>query len=556
MALGAACAPWAILQAADGNVAIDNLVLAHGATTYRIPHLELTGAALSAAELSTLFSGDEKAIDARLARLSAKRLFIPSMTSERRTGDAVERNSYRNLTAEDIVAGRIAVARAAGSEQTIERPDRSEHYLWGASVSKGIDLRQLVHMALAVRSDPQEALKPLIEEESVESLAMEGKGEKLKVTTGPIKVTGVKGRALATAPATLLERLEKFDPDKGQADPALLKDFIDALAALDVASIEARDIAATGAGAPADKPYTVRIGRVSAARLAGAGIGEFALENLSLVSSDGGKASLARFGLRDAQLASLIDNAYPRLAHIEAKGLYADLPDVRMDGASRMKFSLDGFEGDFSDFREIAPTKFAMRMDRMKIDLAARGEAPSTAQFLALGYRSLDLSAALAGEWSEKTKEATFAPLRFEGKDMGAATLNVTFGNVSDAVFSSMPLVSKAAALAASLKAIDLTLEGGGLVDRLLVQAAREQKTSVEKARSDYARSVSTVMNDLCGGGEKSKRISSAFSAYIMKPKRLHVRLATERGVNALDALGKKPAEILESVEVEATAER
>lgn len=551
----AALAPVALR--AESDLSLDNLVFTLGATTYRIPRLELKGASLPAAEFSTLFSGDEKAIDARLARLSAKSLVIPSMTSETTSGDETHRILFRDLRAEDIRGGRFGVVRIAAREETDEKSGAAtERDVATAAVSKGVDLRQIVHIALAARTDPNEALKPVIDEDSVERYTIEDPRAGLSVTIGPMKATGVKGRAFLAAPWSFFERFERFDPDKPGADPTLIKDFVDALASVEVASLDIRDIAATGKGAPADKPYTVRIGRVFAGKISNAAIGDAALEDFSLVSSDGGKASLKHFGMRDVRVASFVENAYPQIGHVEAKGLEADLPDAHLAESSRMKFSLAGVEANFSDFREIAPTKLSAHMDRFVIDLAARGEAPSTAQFLALGYRDLDLSAALAGEWAEKSQEATFAPLRFEGKDMGAATLKVTFGNVSSAIFSSMPIVSKAAALAASVKGVEATVEGGGLIDRLLALEAREQKTSVEKARADYARSASRIVAALAGGGDKANRIADAIGAYIMKPKRLHVRLSSQKGVGALDLLAKSPADILESVDVEATAER
>lgn len=548
--------PLALLHAAEGG-GVDNLAFTVGATTYSIPHLEIQGASLPPAELAHLFDGDEKAIDARLARFSARKIVIPALASETRTVGSVERGAYRDLVFENISAGRVGLARAAGGAQTVEKAQGvAERYVWGAVASRGVDLRQLVHISLASRGDADEAKKPLVEEEIVESATFEDRNENLVVKTGRLTLAGVRGRALAAPPVRLLERLEKLDPEKPEDDAALLRDLLDAVASLDVAALDARDIVATGKGAPADKPYTVRIGRAFAKDIAAAAIGDFAIEDFSLASSDGGKATLARFGLRGAQLASLLDSGYPRLAHIEAKGLEADLPDPKTDEAARMKFSLAGAEADFSNYRDIAPTKISARIDRFAVDLATRGEAPSTAQFVALGYKSLDLSAALAGEWREKTREAVVAPLRIEGRDMGAATLDVTFGNVSEAVFSPVALLSRAAALAASVKSVDLTLEGGGLLDRVLALEAKEQKIPLEKARTDYAKAAGGAIVELAGGGEKAKRIADAVSAFIMKPKRLHLRVASQQGVNALDTLAKKPADILESVEVEARADK
>ena len=58
------------------------------------------------------------------------------------------------------------------------------------------------------------------------------------------------------------------------------------------------------------------------------------------------------------------------------------------------------------------------------------------------------------------------------------------------------------------------------------------------------------------GPGANATRIADAVSAYIEKPKRLHLRFAAPKGVNAIDVLARKPSEILESLEVEASADR
>ncbi|WP_424361778.1 hypothetical protein [Methylocystis parvus] len=555
-ACAAALFTAAAAPASESNIALDNLTLTVGQTTYRIPHLELSGSTLTAAELADLFKGDEKAVDGRIARFSAKSLVIPSVTTESASTGATERRQYRDVRAEDIRAGRIGAVRIAGVEQTVERANGGSVERWGPTLAKGVDLRQLAHIALAVRVDPQEALKPLAEEESVDSVTFEDKAERLTITTGRITMTGVKGRALASPATQLLERLEKYDPDKPGSDPTLPKDLVDAMSSFDIDSFDIRDIAAIGKGEPVEKPYSTKIARIAASRIAGATVGDLSLDGLSMQSSDGGVIALKHFGLRDARLASFVDNPIPLIGHIEAKGLEGDLPDPRMGEASRMKFSLAGVEADCKDVREIAPTKFSARMDGLSIDLAARGEAPSTAQFLALGYRNLDFSAALAGEWREKTQEAVFAPLRLEGKDMGAATFGVTFGDVSSAVFSTMPIVAKAAALASSLKSVSVTVEGGGLVDRVLALEAKQDKKPMEKARADYARSAAAVATALLGGGEKARKVGDALSAYIMNPKRLHVRLVSAKGINALDVMGKNFSDLFEGVEVEATADK
>ena len=544
--------------AGEKPLTLDNLVITLGATTYRIPHIEIEGASLPLTELAKLFLSGDADVAARLTRISARRIAVPAMASESRNESNIERAAYRKLLFENVVSGRAATVRGDGGEETIESTKGGvQRVSWGASVAKGVDLAELARLALSARGDANEPLKPLVEEEIVESSRLEDASANLVMTTGRVKIEGVRGRALRTPAGKLVERFEKVDPAKPENDPALMRDVLDALQSFEAAAIEVDDVVAIGKGEPAGQPFTAKIARAGLRKVAGAGAGEMFLDEFSLAASDGGHLSVKRFALNELQLAPVLEGAaYPKLARIEARGVAADLPDSKTSETSRMKFSVENASATFDNFLGSTPTKFAGRVDNFVVDLSARGETQTTSHFLALGYRELALSGLAAGEWREKTSEAALEPVAIDAKNMGVAHLSALFGNVSSAAFSSSPLISRAAMLTTSIKSIDLTLEGDGLVDRVLALEAKEQKTSVDKARADYAKAAATAITALGGPGANAKRIADAVSAYIEKPKRLHLRFAAPKGVNAIDVLARKPSEILESLEVEASADR
>ncbi|MGJ0453192.1 MAG: hypothetical protein ACR65T_08205 [Methylocystis sp.] len=544
--------------AGEKSLTLDNLVITLGATTYRIPHIEIEGASLPPAELAKFFMNGGANAAALLARISARRIAVPSMSSESRNDLRVERAAYRKLLFENVVSGRAASVRGDGGEETIESTKGGvQRVYWGASVAKGVDLAELARLALSTRGDANEPLKPLVEEEIVESSRLEDASANLVLTTGRLKIEGVRGRALQTAAGKLVERFETLNPAKPEDDPALMRDVLDALQSFEAASIDVDDVVAAGKGEPAGKPFTAKIARAGLRKVAGAGAGEIFFDDFSLAASDGGHLSVKRFALNEVQLAPVLEGAaYPKLARIELRGVAADLPDSKTSETSRMKFSVENASATFDNFHATTPTKFSGRIDNFVVDLSARGETQTTAHFLALGYRELALSGLAAGEWREKSSEAALEPVAIDAKNMGVARLSALFGNVSSAAFSSSPLISRAAMLTTSIKSIDLTLEGDGLVDRVLALEAKEQKTSVDKARADYAKAAATAIAALGGAGANAKRIADAVSAYIEKPKRLHLRFVSPRGVTAIDALARKPSEILESLEVEASADR
>ncbi|WP_051013489.1 hypothetical protein [Methylocystis sp. SC2] len=544
--------------AGEKPLTLDNLVITLGATTYRIPHIEIEGASLPLTELTTLFLSGDGNVAARLARISARRIAVPAMSSESRNESNIERAAYRKLLFENVVSGRAATVRGDGGEETIESTKGGvQRVSWGASVARGVDLAELARLALSARGEANEPLKPLIEEEIVESSRLEDASGDLVLTTGRLKIEGVRGRALRTPAGKLAERFEKLDPAKPENDPALMRDVLDALQSFEAAAIEVDDVVAAGKGEPAGKPFTAKIARAGMRKVAGAGAGEMFFDDFSLAASDGGHLSIKRFALNELRLAPVLEGAaYPKLARIEARGVAADLPDSKTSEPSRMKFSVENASATFDNFLASTPTKFSGHVDNFVVDLSARGETQTTSHFLALGYRELAVSGLAAGEWREKTSEAALEPVAIDAKNMGVAHLTALFGNVSSAAFSSSPLISRAAMLTTSIKSIDLTLEGDGLVDRVLALEAKEQKTSVEKARADYAKAAAAAITTLGGPGANARRIADAVSAYIERPKRLRLRFAAPKGVNAIDVLARKPSEILESLDVEASADR
>ena len=154
----------------------------------------------------------------------------------------------------------------------------------------------------------------------------------------------------------------------------------------------------------------------------------------------------------------------------EAEGVAADLPDAGADG--RVKFEIGALGADLANYRDGVPTKFAARLDRLKADLAARGESPAAHFFMALGYRDIALSGDIAGVWREDARAFEIERARVDARDMGVVTLQATFGNVGASVFSPSPIVARAAMLTATVTRLEATVEGGGLIDRMLAEEA------------------------------------------------------------------------------------
>ena len=256
-----------------------------------------------------------------------------------------------------------------------------------------------------------------------------------------------------------------------------------ALGAMELGAFGARDVVVTGRGAPGEKPYAVKLRRLTLDKIAGAKAREASIEDFALDSADGGHVALRHLALRGLDFNALLAPGEARtwrLDRAEAEGVVADLPDAGADG--RVKFEIGALAADFANYREGVATKFAVRLDRLKADLAARGESPAAHFFMALGYRDIALSGELAGVWREEARAFEIERARVDAKDMGAVTLQATFGNVGASVFSPSPIVSRAAMLTATVTRLEATVEGGGLIERVLAEEAEIQRRRCRQA--------------------------------------------------------------------------
>jgi hypothetical protein len=539
---------------ADTGAPPEGLVFEIGAMVYRIPRLSIEGGTLTAAELARLADPKDKAsLDERLARVTAKRIVIPEIRGDSKAGERVTRLLYKDVVLEDVANGRIGALRAASLEQSAK--GIGEKGAGGAVearyanlTAKGVDPRQLVHVLTFARENDKEEVKTIEEEADIESVSFTFPDAGLEIHAGPVAALGLRARALAEPPLAGA-RDGAATPEQG----AMLA--LTALGAMELGAFSARDVLMTGRGAPGEKPYAVKFDRLTLDKVAGAKAREAAIEDFALDSADGGHVALRRLALRGLDFNALLAPGEARtwrLDRAEAEGVVADLPDAGADG--RVKFEIGALGADFANYREGVPTKFAVRLDRLKADLAARGESPAAHFFTALGYRDVALSFETAGVWREEARAFEIERARVDAKDMGAVTLQATFGNVGASVFSPSPIVSRAAMLTATVTRLEATVEGGGLIDRVLAQEAKSSGGDVSKLRADYARDAGAAIEASLESGDKARRIGEAVTKFLNHPTRLRIKLTSPKGVGALDLGLKRPGEILNELDVEAEA--
>jgi hypothetical protein len=545
-----------VIARADAIAPSEGLTIEIGAMVYRIPRFTVQGGTPTGGDLARLVDPKDKTpLDERLAHLTAARVVIPEISGEAKPGERQMRIVYKDVVLEDVAAGRIGAFHAASLQQSAdglgEDAIGAVEARYANLTAKGVDLRQLAHVLTQGRADDKEPAKTIEEEAAIDSASLSFPKIGVEIHAGPVTARGLRARALKEPPLAPAKDAAATPEQAG-------KQALAALDALELDTLSARDVVMIGPNAPGEKPeVAVKFGRLALNKVAGAKAQEISIDDFALDNSaEGSRLAVRHLSLRGLDFSGLITPGEARLLRrldrFEAEGVAADLPDAGADG--RVKFEVGAFSADLSNYHDAAPTKFSARLDRFKADIAARGESPSARFFQTLGYRDVALSAGFNGAWREDAREFVVDEARVDAKDMGALALQATFGNVGAAVFSPTPIVARAAMLTTRVMRLEASVEGGGLIDRLLAQEAKSSGGDVAKLRADYARDAGAAIEALLEGGDKARRIGDAVTKFINHPARLHIKLASPTGVGALDLGLKRPGEILEGLEVEAEA--
>lgn len=539
-------------SALEKVVAAENLEAQSGATRIDIPKLTLEETPLTAAELKRLFDPAAPAsLAERLAGFSAARARAGEIRGEGTAGERKRRFLYEDAGLEEVKAGRVGALRIARLAETLEEPGGTIVASYENLLAKGVDLPALARLLAAPRADDQAAAAPIIEAARVEKIALASKDGALSLRAAQFAASDLRLRGFSGATLAALSRPE--GPLTGGAQDAALA--LGLIESIEFGALELSDLTLAGQDAPAGKRI-VGARRLVAKGFSGGILREATMEGFGLDSADGGKLAVERLSLDGLDLAHALGGpglGGLRFARASLAKFSGDTPDP--EGGGRLKFSADSAEIDLGNFREGVPTKAAFRFQGFKIDLAGRGEEAASGKILrALGYAALEFSGSGSAEWREATRELEVSQLRLDSKDMGALTLAAKLSGVDAGVFNPNPLVAGSLLLAAKLDRLEATLEGGGLLERMLANEAKASGTDLAELRAEYADNLAKVVIAELGDDDKARRIADAIERYVANPKRLRIAFAAPKGFGALDLMKSFP-QILQELEVEASAE-
>lgn len=581
---------------------LDNVRLDLGQFVLTIPKLDVKGTSLDRAAFQAIFQaapGSNESPVARMSRLTATEISAPSLVMEQNFGPQKQITTYRDIRFSEIREGKIA--RGEAKAGTIKVEGSTTGQMNGEILRtsfEGLDLTQIARV-FAEKAAPgtEPAMQTVIGRIEQDGYTLD-LGELGKVSGGKAAMRNFKARVgaepmgeLMTRIVTLGEESEKAAKDlNSKEEPAvteardrqMLLATLALFDSIDYGSGEIRDLvmAIKTPPKPGAKPEAVdlRISRIA--------FGEDAPEKSGLVmeglkfEGGGGKGAIASAGYFGFSLENMIKELrkalaepdfdpsaddlrrfIPKLGTIRLSGIQITAPQEGKRGAAPLppiEVGLGTFELRHGEQVNGIPTNMALTLDKLTIPVVESASNPSAKDLLAMGYRTLDLSAKLDLAWQEASKEFAIRALSLGGAGMAKLEATGTLGNVGKEVFSADLALAQVALLGATAKNLDIKLQNLGLAEKLIENEARKSKRKVEDVRREYGTIASLGLAAILGPSDGAKALASAIARFVAKPGKLSVS-ATAKAPNGLGLADvitlADPTEIFEKIDVKANAE-
>jgi hypothetical protein len=340
--------------------------------------------------------------------------------------------------------------------------------------------------------------------------------------------------------------------------------------AMSVGTLEITDVVGTS---EEDKDSRLTVSRIA---YSGAGAGETRMEGLAVTSEEGsvrlGAMSFSGFsfkpmidglvrlaGRSESEISAADMRALvPVLGTVRALDLSLDLPSTTEpdDPRRRNRVGIREVLLDPGPQRNGIPTSFKLAVSNLTADLASDLQDSGLKPLADLGYRAVDLTWTMAAARREEARELAIDEFALTGRDMGRMAVKARAGNIGSDVFSPDTAVALVALLGASAQGLEVTLQNGGLYERLLAKEARAKRKSPESLRAEYAATATLGIPMALGGSPQARQLGETVGRFLARPGTLRIVTTPKDpaglGITELMSVDN-PLALLQRVDIRAT---
>jgi hypothetical protein len=548
----------------SSTISAENIEIDIGAIYYAIKSIDLSGTSLTKADLDRILDPKSTvSLANRIGKFSASQIAIPEIDMQMTLSDESEKDSYHDIALNDVVNGHVGKATIGSLSSDLTSPEAgSMHATYGPIKMSGLDLPLAARIVSEARKSESEPRGTLYESLEVGTGKILMEKSNLEVDMGALSVKDVKARPLRIPPTSAITLLAAQDADSKRKAKAFIADIVDSF---EVSRLDVADVRLTVTDK--DAPGTGTLGHISLSQMAHSKIAAVDFETLA-VQAQGSSVKIGAVALRDIDLGELRDLAESTAARnsasrsadasiareISLAGLDVDAGKTPMEGGRRTRFQLGKLDLISADPVDGIPAHFSTVIDHFTLDL--KDASGQWDELVALGYDRIDLSSRLEAHFDASKRELGLEDLSLSGIDMGALKIVCNFGNVSKDLFSADQAQVEAAALSILIHRIEIKVENGGLLERLIASAAKRSNKSPDEIREAYVAAAAINVPTLLGDGPAAKTVGNAIAKFIATPKNLRIVAVAPDGLGAADfMLIKDPTALMSKLSIEAAAD-
>lgn len=580
--------------ASAADFQLDNVRLDFGVMVITAPKLLVKGSTLEREAFASLLNSKtgESAV-ARIDRLNATEVTAPELVFEHSQGKQKQVTIYRDVRFAELRDGKVARGESSGGTLSGESPAAGK--MTGTLKRlgfEGFDLRQTARV-MTERAQPgtNEPTRPLFRRFEQDGYTVDmgpagkislGKmiGRDFAARVGEEPLGEIFNRVMAMSEEVNAQG-DKADPTRSESEKRLGQSLLALYDRIEYGSGEIRDMTMNvvnpkPAGKPAAKAdaVEVKIARIAYGEDTPAKSG-FAIEGLQF-SGSGAKGlidSISYSGFafgpvikalqedlaKPAGDADTIDwrRYIPTIGTIRMAGFSVDAPPM-IPGKEPIKIALGTFELKAGEQLNGIPTSLALTIDKLVTPITEGTGNPAARDMIAMGIRSLDLSAKLDLAWEAARNELAIRQLSFGSAGLVRFEASATLGNVTKDLFASDIALAQVAALGATARGLNAKLENFGLFEKLIANEARKANRKPEEMRQQFAMIASLGLASILGPSDAAKTLTAAVARFAAKPGTLTVEASAKSasGLGLADVIAiTDPTEILDKIDLKANAQ-
>lgn len=584
--------------AAAADFEIDALKLNVGPLVVSASKIAVKGSPLDRAAFMALADGGSDSAAARLKQLNATEITAAELVYEFTFGAEKQVTRYRDVRLGDIREGRIGRGETPSGTFESSGGTYPSKGVIGQSNGENIDLRQMARVfterAAPGSNEPMTVIVGRFEQAS-QSLDLGTIG---KMSMGRSSMRDVSAKVGATPLSQVLGEISdkaraleksgaapKDKPDAAEIETSkrVGLSVLSLFDSVDLGSGEMRDFTLSGIVPPdveqpksgaAPQRIEVKISRIANGDFA-PGKSGYVVEGLQFagggakglidsISYSGYSFSSMVKALQEDLAKPLADldaiewrRYVPTIGTIRLTGLSVDAPPM-LPSSQPIKIALGTFELKAGEQLNGIPTSLALTIDKLVAPITEGTGNPAARDMIAMGIRSLDLSAKLDLAWDAVRNELAIRQISFGGEGLARLNLSGTLGNVTKDLFASDIALAQVAALGATARGLNARLENFGLVEKLIANEARKAGRKPEELRQQFAMIASLGLASILGPSDAAKTLTAAVARFAAKPGTLTVEASAKSasGLGLADVIAiTDPTEILDKIDLKAQAQ-